>query len=75
MTTTRWLTAAEVAEAIQETPENVGRRCAAGQIRARKLGGEWRILEQDLIAFMEADNGKQSPRTRIRSTASRRRSA
>lgn len=65
----KWLTTTEVGEAIRETSENVSRRCAAGQIRAKKLGGEWRIREEDLVVFMTASN---TPAPRVRSTAGRR---
>lgn len=65
----KWLTTAEVGEAIRETSENVSRRCATGQIRAKKLGGEWRIQEDDLVLFMAVNN---TPAPRVRSTAGRR---
>lgn len=65
----KWLTTAEVGLAIRESSENVSRRCAAGQIRAKKLGGEWRIKEDDLTLFMSASN---TPAPRVRSTAGRR---
>lgn len=65
----KWLTTAEVGEVIRETSENISRRCAAGQIRAKKLGGEWRIKEEDLVLFMAASN---TPAPRVRSTAGRR---
>jgi excisionase family DNA binding protein len=65
----KWLTTREVGELIHETPENVSRRCNAGQIRAKRLGGSWRIAEDDLVQFMAASN---SPAPRVRSTAGRR---
>ena len=69
----RYLTTAEVGDIIQETSENVSRRCAAGQIPATKLGNQWRISEADFEKWMQPSNVKTSPR--VRSTLSRRRSA
>lgn len=66
----RWLTTAEVAEAIQETSGNVSRRCARGDIRATKLGGSWRITEQDLVAFMSVNNDDRTDR--VQSTVAKR---
>ena len=68
----RFLTTAEAAEVIRETAENVARRCKAGQIRASRLGGEWRIREDDLLDFMTR---AENPSVRVRSSAGRRRSA
>lgn len=65
------LTTAEVAEILRERPENVARRCAAGQIRAVRIGGEWRISEDDLATFIAPTTKAKSPR--VRSTAGRRR--
>lgn len=60
----KYLTAEEVAEITRETPENARRRCASGQIRAKRLGGQWRISEDDLALFMEAPT-TGSPRKRL----------
>lgn len=68
----KWLTTREVGELIQETPENVSRRCHAGQIKATRLGGSWRIREEDLVLFMTVNN---TPAPRVRSTATRRRAS
>lgn len=65
----KWLTTREVGALIHETPENVSRRCHAGQIKAKRLGGSWRVLEDDLVVFMSATN---TPAPRVRSTAGRR---
>lgn len=65
----KWLTTRQVAELISETPENVSRRCNAGQIKAKRLGRGWRIEESDLVLFMSASN---TPGPRARSTAGRR---
>lgn len=68
----RWLTTAEVGQMIQETAINVSRRCSAGQIRATKLGHEWRISEDAVTEFM-AKRVAKSPR--VRSTVSNRRAS
>jgi excisionase family DNA binding protein len=65
----KWLTTRQVGELIGETHENVSRRCHAGQIRATRLGGSWRIAEDDLVIFMSATN---TTAPRVRSTAGRR---
>lgn len=62
--TVKYLTAEEVAEIIRETPANVRRRCASGQIKAKRLGGQWRIAEDDLAHFMAAPR-TGSPRNRL----------
>lgn len=66
----KYLTTAEVADLIRETPENVARRCASGQIAAARIGGSWRIGEDAVAEFMEPKNTRRSPRSR--STAGRR---
>lgn len=60
----RYLTTEEVAEIIRETPANVRRRCASGQIKAKRLGGQWRVTEDDLTNFMAAPR-TGSPRNRL----------
>lgn len=65
----KWLTTKQVGLLIEETPENVSRRCNAGQIKAKRLGRGWRIAESDLVLFMAATN---TPGPRARSTAIRR---
>lgn len=60
----KFLTTHEVAETIRETEENVARRCASGQIKAKRLGGKWLVNEVDLIIFMEAPR-TGSPRKRL----------
>jgi len=66
----KYLTTVEVADIIRETPENVARRCARGQIPATRVGGEWRISDEAVAEFMEPKNIRSSPRKR--STAGRR---
>lgn len=69
---TIWLTTEEVAQRIKESKHTIAQRCASGQIPATKLGGEWRVKEDDLEAWMAPNNIK--PGVRVRNT-SRRRSA
>lgn len=68
--TVRYLTTLEVAEIIRESPENVRRRCASGQIAAKKLGQDWRIAEDAVVEFM-TPSVSRSPRRRL--TARQRR--
>jgi excisionase family DNA binding protein len=60
----KYLTISEVAAVTRETEENTRRRCASGQIRAKRLGGQWRVNEDDLVLFMEAPR-TSSPRKRL----------
>lgn len=55
----KFLTTAEVADTIRKSEDYVARLCAGGQIRAKKLGNEWRIREEALDEFM--DGGKAEP--------------
>jgi excisionase family DNA binding protein len=52
---TMWLTSEEAAARIRVSPEFVQRQCAAGEIKAKKVGHEWRISEAALEAFMSSD--------------------
>lgn len=56
----KWLTTAEVAETIRMSENYVSRLCDAGQIRAKKLGNQWRISDVALDEFM-AGGGKAEP--------------
>lgn len=69
-----YLRTAEVAEIIRMSEEYVARQCAAGNLRAKKLGTEWRISEDDLALFMSAPEPAPSPRVG-RTARQRRRSA
>lgn len=57
----KWLTTAEVAETIRMTENYVSRLCDSGQIRAKKLGNQWRISDEALGEFM-ADGRTESTR-------------
>lgn len=60
----KYLTTHEVAEVIREKEENVARRCASGQLKAKRLGGKWLVHEDDLTLFMENPR-TGSPRKRL----------
>lgn len=55
----KFLTTAEVAETIRMSENYVSRMCDSGQIRAKKLGNQWRISEEALAEFMSG--GKAAP--------------
>lgn len=67
MTDHEYLTAAEVAEIIRKKTDYVSRQCALGNLRAKKLGNEWRIHRASVDAFMSQG---VTPPTRIRRRAS-----
>ena len=67
-----YLTTDEAAAIIRMDPDYVRRQCKAGQIKAKKLGNEWRIGRAELDAFMSG--GAAAP-TRDRSSARQRRKA
>jgi len=70
---TTYLTAAQVAAQLGEDVDNIRRRCARGQIPAKKLGHEWRITQADVDAFMRPDNAAvKSPRDRMSARQRRR---
>ena len=50
-----YLTSREAAEIIRSSREYVARQCAAGHLRATKLGDEWRIHRDDLTRFMSGE--------------------
>jgi len=47
------LTVADVSNLLDYTPEQVRKLSAAGEIPAKKIGGQWRYLRSSIIAFME----------------------
>ena len=67
---TEYLTTDEVAAVIRKSPDYVARQCKAGQIKATKLGNDWRIARTALDEFMSG--GKAAP-TRTRLTARQQR--
>lgn len=46
----------EVAEFLRIKPETVRRLAKAGEIPARKLGGNWRFLKSEIINYMWGDD-------------------
>lgn len=59
-----YYTTAEAGLIIKESADQVRRRCAKGQIRAKRLGNSWRISEDDLTEFMSGPPTR-SPRKRL----------
>lgn len=57
----KFLTTAEVAETIRMSENYVSRLCDSGQIRAKKLGNQWRISDEALDEFM-ADGKTETTR-------------
>jgi excisionase family DNA binding protein len=47
------LTLEQAAEILQLTPRTVYNHLRAGKIPGRKVVGRWRILESDLIEYMQ----------------------
>lgn len=52
----RYLTTAEAAGILRESPITTARRCARGQLAATKTGKAWRISEAAVAALLEPDN-------------------
>jgi len=50
---TTWLTTTEAAEQLRVSKEFVARQCQAGEIKAKKVGHEWRISQTALDTFMD----------------------
>jgi excisionase family DNA binding protein len=62
-----YLNTQEVAEIIRMSNDYVSRQCALGNLRAKKLGTEWRIRRSEVERFMAAG---VTPPTRVRRRAS-----
>lgn len=67
MTDHEYLTTDEVAETIRTSADYVARQCALGNLRAKKVGNEWRIHRAAVDTFMAQGT---TPPTRIRRRAS-----
>lgn len=67
MTGHEYLTTDEVAEIIRKTVDYVQRQCKNGNLRATKLGNDWRIHRASVDAFMSPGT---TPATRTRRRAS-----
>lgn len=69
----KWLTVAEVATTIRMTEDYVTRLCKSKQIRAKKLGNQWRISDTALEDFMR--EGETEPTRPGRTLTKRQRAA
>jgi len=49
-----WLDTVEAGELMRMSRDYVARQCALGNIRAKRLGREWRIARAELERFMES---------------------
>lgn len=70
-----YLTAAEVAAELRRSVDYVQRQCKTGNLRAKKLGTEWRITQAALAEFMDPSGGEPAPPTRVRLSARQQRRA
>ncbi len=52
------LTAGEVAETLKMNPQVVARKLSAGEIEGYKLGKEWRVSEEQLLAYLHRHSNK-----------------
>ncbi|MCP4901284.1 MAG: DUF2087 domain-containing protein [bacterium] len=52
------LTAGEVAETLKMNPQVVVRKLNAGEIEGYKLGKEWRVSEEQLLAYLHRHSNK-----------------
>lgn len=66
-----YYTTAEVSAVIRMSTEYVARQCAAGNLRATKLGTEWRIQGAAIHAFMGASE-EPAPVSRLSARQRRR---
>lgn len=57
----KWMTTEEVAAELRKSRDYVSRQCAAGNLRGKKLGNEWRVSRESVEVFM---NGGPAPSTR-----------
>ena len=48
----RVLTVLEAAEALKTTRQQIRRMIQSGELPAKKVGREWRILEEDVITYL-----------------------
>ena len=65
---TEFFTTAELAEKLKMNVQVITRKVQAGEIQAYKLGKDWRIPEQAVHQWLEAQsnkNGKRTPRQKV----------
>lgn len=70
-----WLTVAEAADILRESPITTSRRCKRGDFPATKTGRSWRINRLDLEAFLAPTNtpaSQPAPSPAYRSAAQKR---
>jgi excisionase family DNA binding protein len=58
------LTAGEVAETLKMNPQVVARKLKAGEIEGYKLGKDWRVSEEQLLAYLERHANTGGPKDR-----------
>lgn len=63
-----YLTTDEAAAIVRMDRDYVSRQCAAGNLRAKKLGTEWRIHRDDLTLFMTGESKAPVARPRRRAS-------
>lgn len=68
MTDHEWLTTDEVADIIRKHRDYVSRQCANGNLRAKKLGNDWRIHISAVDAFMAGQAPAPAARQRRRAS-------
>lgn len=66
---TEFFTTAELAEKLKMNVQVITRKVQAGEIKAYKIGKEWRIPEQSVFAWLEA-HANTSPREERREKTS-----
>lgn len=47
----------QAAEALHCTPRTIYRYLRSGEMPGRKIGGRWKILEEDLKAYIRGNTG------------------
>ena len=71
---TEFFTTAELADKLKMNVQVITRKVQAGEIRAYKIGKEWRIPEQSVLEWLESNvntNGSKSAREKEVSTLAR----
>lgn len=59
------LTAVEVAEMLRMNHQVVLRKLASGEIEGYKLGKEWRVKEESVVAWLEQHSNRQDERSKV----------
>jgi len=53
------LTVNDVARILQYTPYYIRELCRSGELKAVRIGGHWRIKQEDLRAFVDRHQPEQ----------------